>query len=236
MAAPDPGQALYRGNCAFCHGLTGLGGRGPALVRTQQSDDDLKRIIKLGIPGTAMPSYGGLEDADLGKLVGHLRMLAGSAPADEKLTGDPVRGKQAYAKNGCANCHQVSGVGSTYGPDLTRVGGARPAHYLSESITAPSNDIPNDFEGVVVTTTDGRKVQGVRVNQDTFTVQIRQQNEKFRSFILGKDAKEVTASKTSLMPAYKLAGNELDDLVAYLATLKASGTANGATKQSEGIK
>ena len=29
----EDGKALYRSNCAFCHGLTGGGGRGPALAQ-----------------------------------------------------------------------------------------------------------------------------------------------------------------------------------------------------------
>ena len=31
----EEGRFLYRSNCAFCHGLTGGGGRGPALAQRQ---------------------------------------------------------------------------------------------------------------------------------------------------------------------------------------------------------
>jgi cytochrome c oxidase cbb3-type subunit 3 len=210
------GQSIYRSNCAFCHGLTGLGGRGPNLVSHPPPDADIKRIVKNGVPGTTMPAFGDFDDEDLSALVTFVKHLAGSAPAGEKITGDPARGKQTYAKLGCANCHQIGTEGSTYGPELTRIGGARPVHYLEESITAPSVDVPPEYQGVLVTTADGRKVQGVRVN-------------------LGKDAKDVVESKTSLMPPYKLPKPELDDLVAYLTTLRAE-AAQGQAKKAEGIR
>lgn len=228
------GQSIYRSNCAFCHGLTGLGGRGPNLVSHPRSDEDIRRIVKNGVPGTTMPAFGDLDNDDLGTLVVFVKHLAGSAPAGEKIAGDPGRGKQAYAKLGCAGCHQIGSEGSTWGPELTRIGGARPVHYLEESITAPSADIPPEYQGVVVTGSDGRKLQGVRVNRDTFSIQVRTQDQKLRSFILGKDAREVVESKTSLMPPYKLPKQELDDLVAYLSTLRAEAT-QGQAKKAEGI-
>ena len=110
--------------------------------------------------------------------------------------------------------------GSTYGPDLTRIGQARPAHYLRESITEPSADIPPQYEGVTVVTRQGTRVQGVRVNEDTFSVQLRDASQKFRSFVK-EDVQEVTPVKQSLMPAYKqIPAADLDDLVAYLSSLR----------------
>jgi hypothetical protein len=48
---------------------------------------------------------------------------------------------------------------------LTRAGAGRPLKYLRESLTNPSADIPREYEGVVVTTADGTRVSGVRVNR-----------------------------------------------------------------------
>lgn len=229
------GQAVYRSNCAFCHGLTGLGGRGPNLVSHPKPEDEIKRIVKVGVPGTTMPSFGGFEEEELTVLAKFVQHLAGSAPKDQNVAGNPAKGKQVYAKLGCSNCHQIGLDGSTYGPELTRIGSARPVHYLEESITTPSNDIPPEYEGVTVATSDGRKVQGVRINADPFTVQMRLQNQALRTFVIGKDAKEVTHNKASLMPPYKLPKADLDDLVAYLTTLRADAV-TGQAKQAEGIK
>ncbi|MBC7927386.1 MAG: c-type cytochrome [Bryobacteraceae bacterium] len=231
----EQGQSIYRSNCAFCHGLTGLGGRGPDLVTRSQPPEEIKRIVKGGVPGTTMPSFGGFEEEELNSIAAFVKHLAGSAPVGEKVSGNPANGKVIYAKQGCGNCHQIGVEGGTYGPELTRIGSARPAHYLSESITVPTNDVPPEYEGVTVVLNDGKKVQGVRINQDSFSVQVRLPSQQLRSFVIGKDAKEIVRNKTSLMPAYKLPKDELDDLVAYMTTLRADAT-TGQAKQAEGIK
>ena len=230
----NKGQSVYRSNCAFCHGLTGLGGRGPNLVTRPRSDEDIRRIVKNGVPGTTMPAFGDLDKGDLETLVAFVKRLAGSAPPGEKVTGSPIHGKEQYAKLGCANCHQIGLDGSTYGPELTRIGGARSLHYLEESITAPSADVPPEYQAVVVTTADGKKIQGVRVNRDTFSVQVRTPDQRLHSFIIGKDAQEVNEPKTSVMPPYRLSKTDLGDLVAYLTTLRAE-PGQGQAKKAEGI-
>lgn len=45
-------------NCATCHGIGGTGGRGPALVTTSLSTEELQRKIARGSPGL-MPRYKG---------------------------------------------------------------------------------------------------------------------------------------------------------------------------------
>ncbi|HYO80632.1 MAG TPA: cytochrome c [Bryobacteraceae bacterium] len=103
----EKGNALYRSNCAFCHGLTGLGGRGPDLVTNPGSPADVKRIIKQGVPGTTMPAFGSFEEGELNHLVDYVKHLAGSAPSGEKAKGDPARGQVLYAKFACPSCHQI---------------------------------------------------------------------------------------------------------------------------------
>jgi cytochrome c oxidase cbb3-type subunit 3 len=232
----EKGRAIYRSNCAFCHGLTGLGGRGPELVRNQKPAAEIKDVIKKGVPRTTMPSFGGFEEDELNNVVDFIRHLAGSAPPGEKIPGDPVKGRAVYAKFACASCHQIGNEGSAYGPELTRIGGARPAHYLRESITEPAADIPPQYEGVTVVMRDGKRVKGIRINEDTFSVQLRVPSQKFESFIKD-EVKEVVYDKTSPMPAYKqIPSADLDNLVAYLATLRGSTNTGSEVKKVEGIR
>jgi cytochrome c oxidase cbb3-type subunit III len=233
----EHGRATYRSNCAFCHGLTGLGGRGPSLVTSQRkSEAEVKRIVKDGVPGTTMPAFTSIEEPDLTRLVQFISHLAGSAVATEKLTGDPQNGRRLYTKNGCASCHQIGFEGSTYGPELTRIGASRSAAYLRESIVEPSHDIPQEYEGVTVTTNEGKRITGVRVNEDSFSVQLRTPNERFQSFIK-THVKQITHDKQSLMPAYtKMQKADLDDLVAYLASLRGEIHRGGSVKEAEGIR
>jgi putative heme-binding domain-containing protein len=213
-----------------------LGGRGPDLVSgDKKPDTELKTIIQKGIPGTTMPAFGNFTEDELNRLVAFLGHLRGTGVGQQKATGNPENGKKMYARNGCSGCHQIGGEGSTYGPDLTRIGGARSVKYLEESIVDPSADIPPDYRGVTVVTKDGNRISGVRANEDSFTVQLRLQSQEFRSFIKDEQ-KEVIDMKESLMPAYKgMPKNVLDDLVAYLTTLKAQ-PGKGEVKKVEASK
>jgi alcohol dehydrogenase (cytochrome c) len=217
-AEPDPGADVYKSNCAFCHGMTGTGGRGPSLVSVKitqsTSNEQLRDIVQHGIAGTGMAGFD-MEKDDLDALIAYVRSLsAGSAPPAE-VPGDPMHGKAVYSLNGCANCHRMGEQGSSFGPELTRVGSARSAAYLRESITNPSADIAPGYEGVAITTRVGKHLTGIRVNEDTFTLQLRLPDMQLLMF----DKTELLSNKalkTSLMPAYTLSNKDRDDLLAYL--------------------
>lgn len=235
------GESIYRSNCAFCHGLTGKGGRGPDLTGRRNhgaTRADVSRIVKQGIPGTSMPAYGNFETDEVAAVVGHVqKYLDGGGKANaRKLAGNAGLGKKVYAANGCAGCHKIEGQGSVFGPDLSRIGAARSAEYLRDSIVKPSADIPPEWEGVTAVIADGRKVQGLKVNEDSFTVQLRDASGKFRSFDKS-DLKSVVFDTKSLMPAYdKLAKADLDDLLAYLDSLRATVSASGPATKAKGIQ
>ena len=234
------GRALFRGNCAFCHGMTATGGRGPNLVSAPlthgEADDSIKRVIQIGVPGTTMPAFSDFTPDELGHLVEYLRSLQKGTVRREHIAGDTSLGKQVYDRNGCAGCHRIGGQGSVFGPNLNRIGAARPVEYLRESVVHPSADIPEAFEGVTVITKTGQKIQGIRINEDTFSVQLRDMAQKTQMF--SKDEiRSVTYEKTSLMPAYNsLSESDLQNLVAYLAALRGSPEPSGITKPAQGIK
>lgn len=87
-ANPDSGQTIYRVSCAHCHGIAGDGNSEmagyltppPANLQSaltqSKSDDELKKVILYGRPGTAMAGFEGtLEDFQLSDLVAYLRTL-----------------------------------------------------------------------------------------------------------------------------------------------------------------
>jgi putative heme-binding domain-containing protein len=127
-------------------------------------------------------------------------------------------------------------VGSIFGPDLSRIGSARSVEYLRESIVQPSADVPEEYEGVTVALKDGTRVRGIRINEDTFSIQLRDPAQRIRMF-QKDDLREVIHERDSLMPAYKqIAAGDLDSLVAYLASLRGSAEPSADIKKAGGIK
>jgi cytochrome c oxidase cbb3-type subunit 2 len=136
------GRRVYDANCAICHGPDG-DGRGHAAhhfqsaprdltagqykVRSTPSgqvptDDDLRRSIVAGLPGTGMVPQDHLSDAEVGAVVAHIKTLsskfAGPPPSPLRLPPEPARpadavarGRRVYDRGECAECHGKEGRG-----------------------------------------------------------------------------------------------------------------------------
>lgn len=217
------GKRLYVAQCALCHGIEGVGGRGTALnqpnLRRVTTATSVVFIIKNGILGTDMPAIWNLGD-DEARLIAEYVLTLGKRE-EVKLPGDAAKGKAVFDAQGCANCHIVRGVGGSAGPLLTEIGALRGAAFLREAVVNPSANVEERWLVVTATKRDGQTVRGVRVNEDSFTIQLRDASNRFHSFRKAdlKDLKKETGVST--MPSYKsLSATELDDLVAYLASLR----------------
>ena len=146
FAAPDPGsdaqraagKELYQRNCAQCHGDKGDGNgvaaphlqprprdftSGKFKIRTTPNgalptDEDLKHIIRVGMPYSSMPGWPHLTDVEVANLVYYVKSFSPEfakpdgqvegmkIPTPPALSNESVeRGKQSYAELGCAKCH-----------------------------------------------------------------------------------------------------------------------------------
>jgi putative heme-binding domain-containing protein len=203
--------AMY---CSRCHGLDGSGGKGPPLARPRlrRAVDDTATVDILvnGIPGTSMMAAWSLSEREITQVAAYVRSL-GQRPS-ETLPGDPARGHAIYARVGCATCHIVDGDGSGLGPDLTDVGTRRGSAFLSESLldpgaARPERAVPYEPYGcaayVVVRAQPrgGAEVLGVRVNEDAFTVQLRDPQGRLHSFRKAELQYLRPEPATSLMPS-----------------------------------
>jgi putative heme-binding domain-containing protein len=216
------GKRLYIGQCALCHGIEGVGGRGPALnqpaLRRAKDNVALYNVIKNGVAGTEMPGAWQMTDREVWRVAGYIRSLNRVEAA--KLTGDAGRGRELYRAKGCALCHIVRGEGGASGPELTGIGARRSAAYLREALIEPAASAPDGFLVVSVITRAGRSLRGVRVNEDSFTIQLRDDEDRFHSFRKNELKSLKKEFGVSTMPNYKtMTAGELDDLVAYLASL-----------------
>lgn len=221
--SPAEGKRLFNGQCAVCHGIGGGGSTGPNLQRPvlprAATNADLVRVISEGIPNTQMPGAWQMTEHEARLVATYVRSLGKIEQA--VIPGDPGNGEAVYAKSGCAGCHIISGAGRGFGPELTGIGLRRGAVHLRESIVNPAAEIAAEFMTVRLVDLDGRAVKGIRVNEDSFTIQIKDTASEFRSFERAQLKSVGHLPKESLMPAYtRLKSADLDDLVAYLASLK----------------
>lgn len=233
--AARQGELLFRENCIYCHGLGAHGGsRGPDLTTGAWvhggSDAEVLRTISKGVDGTAMPPND-LPEEEIWQIVSYLRSV--QVPLPPAPIGDAKHGETLFYGDGnCSTCHMVAGRGGRVGPELTRVGASRSRAYLVESIREPSKQLTHnrnvqgtsnfDYDTVTVITRDGRTIVGVPLNDDRFSVQLMDRDEKLYSF-LKRDLKSYKRESKSLMPAYKpdvLSDHDLRDIVAYLQTLR----------------
>ena len=222
VLAQTPGKQIFEAQCALCHGQTGGGGRGPALNRPKleraPDDEALRKLITDG--SRDMPGAWQLHPDEVVTVAAYVRSL-GALPA-EAVPGDPVRGARTYAANGCAGCHMIGGAGAGFGPELTAIGARRNAAYLRQTVLKPSPSLPDGFQYVLATPGAGAAVRGIRVNEDSFTIQLRDAGGKYHSFRKSelKDLRRLEGQTP--MPAYegRIAAADLDDLVAYLAGQK----------------
>jgi len=231
------GRSLFRSNCAFCHGATATGGRGPNLLGQLSNGDrneDIQRVVKNGIPGTGMPRFRFAPD-ELRLLADYIQSLRKGNPSPPPPGGDKLAGAKIYTTHGCSGCHEIGNDGSAFGPNLTRVGAARSYDYLKQSVLEPSADIPDDFQGVTVVTADGHRYSGIRMNEDTFTVQLRTPDQRFRSFDKTR-LKQLVVEKISFMPAYRLSDEELKNLLAYLSSLRGAVNANADAQHAQEVR
>ena len=219
------GEKLFQVHCALCHGPNGEGGRGPMLTRAKLSrapdDAALLKILDDGIRGTEMPGAGAMSESEMRQTAAYVRSLG--KVALKPVPGDAARGAEIYrGKGNCAGCHSVHGEGGVAGPDLSGIGESRSAAYLRESIVNPGATVPEGYLLVTVVSNSGQRATGVRVNEDSFSIQIRDSAGRSYSF-WKKDLAQVDKQRgKSPMPSYQgqLADAELTDLVAYLASLK----------------
>lgn len=234
--APD-GEAIFNQSCAGCHGMEGAGGRGPSLrgqLRHGNQKPDIAAVVSNGLPGTGMPKFG-FEKNDLDALVTYVRSLSRASAGKPHPAGDVAAGKQIYETHGCSGCHKIGSEGSAFGPNLTRIGAARSYDYLKTSIVNPSADVPENYQGITIITRDGKRYSGVRVNEDSFTVQVRLPNQKFMSFDKQAIQREIPEKK-SPMPAYRLNAADLNNLLAYLGSLAGSPNESAGTTEEPRLR
>jgi len=220
----EAGSRLYATQCVACHGPNGdmINGidlrRG--LFKTAVTDEDLTRVLRTGRPDSGMPAFASLQPQELSGIVAFIR--AGfDASASVKL-GDASRGRDLFSgKGGCASCHRINGRGPRLASDLSEVGAIRTPASLQRTLLDPNRNLIPANRSVVAVTRDGKTIRGRRLNEDTYTVQLLDDQERLVS-LTKTDLRSLQIIPTSAMPSYEktLSADEISDVIAYLLTLK----------------
>jgi putative heme-binding domain-containing protein len=228
------GKKIFDGTCAVCHGIDGSGSNGPNIQGAARAmgPEGLYSRIWGGVIGSGMPNFSYLGADKIWDVVDYVSTLGQASGG--AVTGNPQKGKEIYASSGCASCHSIDGEGGDSAPDLSNIGALRSPAFLRDEILNPGANKPTGEPGLSsraaydayrmyrVTLADGKTVTGTRVNDSSFSMQLRDAQGNIISVnkLTAKSIEELP--QKSFMPSYKgkLSDMQVDDLVAYLATLE----------------
>jgi len=228
VADIEYGAQLFSQRCVVCHGVDGdlmpQANLRSGTFRNAGSDRELMGVIRDGVAGTAMAPTG-YADAEITALIAYLRNITTwDSSASGALLGDAARGRRLFEGRGeCLECHRVGPAGPAYAPPLADVGARRTAAALRRTLLEPDAGLLPINRPVRAVTADGRVIEGRRLNEDTFTVQLVTTDERLVS--LDKASlQEYSIGLESAHPDYSTVFDEQEiaDLLAYLLSLKGS--------------
>jgi mono/diheme cytochrome c family protein len=223
-------------HCTGCHGPNGGAGEiGPAIASGERAafggnDAQVFNTIRNGVAGTPMGPQK-LSDEEIWKIATYIHALRGTA-IDNPLPGDPAHGEQIFWGNGqCGNCHMLGGKGGLTAPDLNNLAGTRKASTIVDALTkeqhheygsggAHLKSLPpmDSYLPVHITTADGKRIDGILLNQDGYALQMIGNDQRLHSFDRAK-LRRVDIESKSLMPTdydKRLTPEEFKDLLAFL--------------------
>lgn len=220
----EHGARIYAEQCDRCHGANGTGVSGvdfrSGKFRSATTDRQLATVISTGFPEAGMPPFK-LDASDIAGVIAYLRNI-NNLDRGSMRAGNADRGKAVFeGKGACLNCHRVNNKGSRKAPDLSDIGAVRSAGIIERSLNDPDSQMMPINRPVHIVTGDGKVIDGRRLNEDTFTVQVT--DSEGRLYSLAKPGlREFKVSTKSNMPSYKgeLTPAEMADLVSYLLSLK----------------
>jgi putative heme-binding domain-containing protein len=226
-ADAEAGAAAFKIQCGVCHGADGTGSTaGPPLhtgvFKRGASDEAIFGVITKGVPGTPMPAFN-LDGRSVWQMIAFIRSL--NVSRIEHAKGDAARGEQVFLSAGCVKCHNNGRTGAYTGPDLSEIGSQRSLAALESAILEPNAQVHADYWTLRARTKGGENITGIRLNEDMDTYQIRDASGRLRT-LRKADLASHEIIQTSPMPAFrgKLQGADLDNLIAYLASLRAPAT------------
>jgi cytochrome c oxidase cbb3-type subunit 3 len=224
------GEAVYQGNCTFCHGRDAGGGEtGPDLTHSQLVADDVKgdkisEVVRNGRVEKGMPRFN-LSEADMAGLVAFIHdqkakassKVGGRRSVDvqDLQTGSVEAGRNYFNGTGtCSQCHSPTG-------DLANVASRYQGLKLMQRLLYPK-DSPAK---ITVTLPSGKTISGTLAYHDEFTVGLRDASGWYQSWPMTQVKYKIDApAEVHADLLAKYTDDDIHNLMAYLQTLRGSNT------------
>jgi putative membrane-bound dehydrogenase-like protein len=133
-----------------------------------------------------------------------------------KAKGDVAIGKVIF-QNQCSKCHQLNGVGTAIGPDLTGMA-VHPKEELLIHILDPSRSVEGNFRLYRVVSNDGQVLQGMLAGESKTSVELVDTEGK-KVTVLRDNIEELKGTMKSVMPdgfEKQVSKKEMADLLEFL--------------------
>jgi putative heme-binding domain-containing protein len=156
-------------------------------------------------------------------LAGGTALIAQRAAPADLPAADASRGRTLMDSNKCFDCHRIGDRGSRLGPNLSDIGDRRTPDSLRQALVAPDAEVIAENRFVRLVTAQGATITGRLLNQDAFSVQLITPGEELKTYMRA-GLRDYAIVDTGLMPSVegKLTDQQIADIVAYLASLKAA--------------
>jgi cytochrome c oxidase cbb3-type subunit 3 len=220
------GSALFRQDCAFCHGRRAGGGEsGPDLTRSKLVADDIDGdkigpVVRNGRPDKGMPRFERSDEqiASLAAFIHTQRNIALTRIGGRKgvdvsdfQTGDAEAGKRYFSgAGGCASCHSPTG-------DLAGIASRYQGLELEKQLLYPRHAKSR----VSVTLPSGQTIAGTLEYLDEFTVGLIDSVGSYRSWRTEDVHFKVDAPVNAHVEQFsKYTDADVHNLMAYLQTFR----------------
>ncbi len=231
-AAVARGAQVYAANCAGCHGATGRGNVGaPNLIRsivvlTDEKGILISPVLRNGRPQQGMPKPN-LNEQQIADVVAWLHVQTYTAgnrrtyTFQDVVTGDAKLGEAYFnGAGGCNKCHSPTG-------DLKGIASRFDAMALQQRWLGPRSrgnepSSRGDMK-VKVTLPSGETVSGTLDQLNDFSVSLKDESGKYRSFLRDGDVPQVEITdplQAHLELLHKYTDADIHNVTTYLVTLK----------------
>ncbi|HEY1902004.1 MAG TPA: c-type cytochrome [Terracidiphilus sp.] len=224
---PDgKGKTEFVHNCTACH-------RADMVTRVKKTPDEWRKSVdEMAARGTD----GTKEDLDSVVLyldTNFAKDTSSPAAATPSATpsstsGGPAgmdsseteRVKRLITDNGCLVCHRIEQQGAYSGPALNGIGARRTPDEIRAAIVTPAPTLDASNNLVRLTTADGKTLVGRILSQDDQDVRVIDASGEVATYSK-PGLRQFTIIDANPMPSYerKITGDDLDNLVRYLASL-----------------